>query len=159
MVKSLEKLVEEFAYHVQAQIQEIVGGDAKIGNRHAKKAIAAFLQLRSSGDAGRDALAVLFSHPRMDVRVTAAAFLLRHRTAEAKAILEEAAKGKGLIPFEASEALKRWEEGTWALDPAEDSAGQPEAPSPAPPSKRSRLRTERTATDRRRGSKRDKPGT
>jgi hypothetical protein len=158
MVKSFEKLVEEFAYHVQAQTEQIFGGDAKIGNKHAKKAIAAFLQLRSCGDAGRDALAVLFTHSRMDVRVAAAALLLRHRTAEAKAVLEEAAKGKGLVPFEASEALKRWEDGTWALDPAEDEAKQPEAARPAPSSKRSRPRTEHAATDRRRGSKRDKPG-
>nr|WP_160174483.1 hypothetical protein [Archangium violaceum] len=48
--------------------------------------------------------------------MSADALLLRHRTAEAKAVLEEAAKGKGLVPFEASEALKRWEEGTWSLD-------------------------------------------
>ena len=157
MVRSLEKLVEEFAYHVQAQTREIFGGAAKIGNKHAKKAVAVFLELRSRGDAGRDALAVLFTHPSMDVRTAAAAFLLRHRTTEAKAVLEEAARGKGLIPFEASEALKRWEEGTWALDPAEDAAGQPEARRPAPPSKRSRPRTQRAATDIRRGSKRDKP--
>jgi hypothetical protein len=53
----------------------------------------------------------------MDVRVTAAAFLLRYRTAEAKAVLEEAAKGEEMVPFEAQQALLRWEEGTWALDP------------------------------------------
>ncbi len=47
----------------------------------------------------------------------AATYLLRYRTAEAKAILEEAAKGQGLVAFEAGEALKRWEEGVWALDP------------------------------------------
>ena len=158
MVKSFEKLVEEFTCHVQAQTEQIVAGDAKIGNKHAKKAIAAFMQLRASGDAGRDALALLFTHPRMDVRVSAAALLLRHRTAEAKAVLEEAAKGKGLVPFEASEALKRWEDGTWALDPAEDDTGQPEAARPAPPFKRSRPRTERITPDRWRGSKRDKPG-
>jgi len=54
----------------------------------------------------------------MDVRVSAAAFLLRHRTEESKAVLEEAARGTGMVPFEAQQALKRWEEGTWALDPA-----------------------------------------
>jgi hypothetical protein len=94
----------------------------------------------------------------MDVRVSAAALLLRYRTAEAKAVLEEAAKGKGLVPFEASQALKRWEEGTWALDPAGDEAGPSEAAHPAPSSKRSRPRTERAAPDKRRGSKRDKRG-
>jgi hypothetical protein len=50
----------------------------------------------------------------MDVRVAAAAFLLRHRTEEAKAVLEEAAKGKGMVPFEAQQSLKRWEEGRHA---------------------------------------------
>ena len=158
MVMDLESIVREFAQHVQAQTEATWRGDAKTANKHAKKVIAAFMKLRTIGDAGRDALAVLFSHARMDVRVMAAVYLLRHRTAEAKAVLEEAAKGQGLVPFGASEALKRWEEGTWALDPAEDAAGQPEAPRPAPPSRRSRSRTERAATDRQRGSKRDKPG-
>jgi Domain of unknown function (DUF2019) len=157
MVRKFEKLVEAFAYHVQAQNEEIFKGDARTGNKHAKKALAAFMQLRSHGDAGRDALAGLFSHPRMDVRVMAAVFLLRHRTVEAKAILKEAAKGQGLVPFGASEALKRWEEGTWALDPADDEAGQPEEPRLAPATRRSQPRTERAATDRRRGSKQDKP--
>ncbi|MCP3137437.1 DUF2019 domain-containing protein [Pyxidicoccus xibeiensis] len=74
-------------------------------------------KLLAHGNAGRNALLVLLKHERMDVRVMAAAHLLRYRTAEAKAVLEEAAKGKGLVPFEAGQALKRWEEGTWALDP------------------------------------------
>ena len=155
---SLEKLVEDFARHVEAQTAAIWRGDAKTGNNHADRYLAAFDKLCAHGDAGRDALAALFVHPNMDVRTTAAAFLLRYRTAEAKAILEEAAKGEGLVAFASAQALKRWEEGTWALDPAEDDAGQPEAPSPAPPSKRSRPRSGRAATDRQRGSKRDKPG-
>jgi hypothetical protein len=116
-VTKLEKLVEEFAQNVAAQTEAIFRGDAKTGNKHADRYIAAFKKLRAHGNAGRDALAMLFMHPNMDVRTTAAAFLLRYRTAEAKAILEEAAKGKGLVAFESAEALKRWEEGAWALDP------------------------------------------
>jgi uncharacterized protein DUF2019 len=150
MVAEFDKLVEAFAYHVEAQTWEIFNGDAKTGNKHAKKAIAAFDKLCAHGDAGRDALAVLFTHPRMDVRTAAAAFLLRHRTAEAKAVLEEAAKGKGLIPFEASEALKRWEEGTWALDPADPVS---------PPVKRARPRAKGKSTQvRGRGLHRGKSG-
>jgi hypothetical protein len=113
----LEELVEQFAENVAAQTDAIWRGDSKTGNKHARKYAAAFDKLRARGDAGRDALAVLLKHPRMDVRVTAAACLLRHRTAEAKAVLEEAAKGEGMVPFEAQQALLRWEEGTWALDP------------------------------------------
>lgn len=47
----------------------------------------------------------------------AATFLLRHRTVEAVAVLQEAASGDGLLPFEARQTLKRWEEGAWQLDP------------------------------------------
>lgn len=113
----LEQLVEQFAQHVQAETEAGARGDAQTANRHVDKYLAVFDELRAQGDAGRDALAVLLKHPRMDIRVTAAVFLLRHRTAEAKSVLEEAAKGKGMVPFEAQQALLRWEEGTWALDP------------------------------------------
>ena len=113
----LEELVEKFALNVAAQTDAIWRGDAKTGNKHAKKYGAAVDKLLAHGNAGRDALLVLLKHERMDVRVMAAAHLLRYRTTEAKAVLEEAAKGQGLVPFEAGQALKRWEEGTWALDP------------------------------------------
>lgn len=113
-----EELVEQFARHVQAETEAGWKGDARAANRHVDEYLAVFDELRARGDTGRDALAVLFKHPRLDVRVAAAAFLLRHRTVEAKAVLEEAAKGEGMVPFEAQQALQRWEEGTWALDPA-----------------------------------------
>ncbi|NTX11017.1 DUF2019 domain-containing protein [Myxococcus sp. CA051A] len=114
---TLETLVEQFALNVAAQTEAIFRGDAKTGNKHARKYGAAVDELLANGNAGRDALLVLLKHERMDVRVMAAAHLLRYRTAAAKAVLEEAAQGKGLVPFEAGQALKRWEEGTWALDP------------------------------------------
>ncbi len=117
MVKSLEELVDELAENVMAQSEAIMRGDAKAGNKHANRYIAALMKLRSAGDAGRDALAVLLKHPRADVRVMAAAFLLRYRTAEAKAVLEAAANGNGLSSIGAMMTLKRWEDGTWNLDP------------------------------------------
>lgn len=110
-------LVEVFAEHVAAQSDAIFRGDAKTGNKHARRYLTAVDKLLALGDTGRDALASLLTHPRMDVRVKAAAYLLRYRTAEAKAVLEEAASSEGLIPFIASEVLKNWEQGTWALDP------------------------------------------
>ena len=116
-MKKLEMFVKEFAQNVAAQAEEIAHGSAAKGNRHAKRYITAFDKLCSYGDAGRDALAVLFTHPRMDVRVMAAAFLLRHRTAEAKAVLEEAARNSGVAALEAQQTLTNWENGIWALDP------------------------------------------
>ncbi len=157
-VEQLEELAKKFAHHTAEQTDAIFRGDASTGNRHAKQRIATFKKLRAHGNAGRDALAMLLTHPRMDVRGMAAVYLLRYRTAEAKAVLREIAKGEGLAAFEASESLKRWEEGTWALDPAEDATGQPEAPRPASPTRSSQPRTKLAGTDKRRGSKRNKPG-
>ena len=82
--------------NVAAQTEAIWRGDSRTGNKHARKYGAAVDKLLAHGDAGRDALLVLLKHERMDVRVMAAAHLLRYRTAEAKAVLEEAAKGQGL---------------------------------------------------------------
>ena len=114
---NFEKLVQQFAENVEAQTAAIWRADARTGNQHADKYIAAFAKLRAHGDEGREALAVLLKHPSVDVRTMAAAYLLRYRTAEAKAVLEEAARGEGMIAFECQYTLKHWADGTWALDP------------------------------------------
>jgi|SRR6218665_541675 len=112
----LESIAEEFALNVAAQTDAIHGGARSGGNKYAKRYTAAFKKLRDHGEAGRDALAQLLVHPRMDVRVNAAVCLLSDRPEQAKPVLEEAAKGEGMIPFVASQALKCWEEGNWSLD-------------------------------------------
>lgn len=117
-MKDLAKLVEEFRTNVTAQTDAIWAGDARTGNKHAKRYIRAFEALRAIGDEGRDALVPLMSKTQpSDVRATAAAFLLRYRHDEARRVLTEIARGEGLISFEAGEALKRWAEGAWQLDP------------------------------------------
>jgi Domain of unknown function (DUF2019) len=113
------KLVDEFAQAVADQTDAVWRGEHREGNKHAKRYLAAFQKLRAIGDAGRDALVPLLNHERMDVRVMAATFLLRHRTTESMSVLRQAAKGPGLVAFEAAEAIKRWNEGAWALDPAD----------------------------------------
>jgi ribosomal protein L34 len=114
---TLEELVREFAENVAAQTDAIFQVGADPEDKHGDRYIAAFEELRARGNKGREALSDLLKHPRVDVRTTAAAFLLRYRTAEARAVLEEVAKGEGLVAFEAQQTLKGWEEGTWALDP------------------------------------------
>jgi len=112
-----EDLVRQFAEAVVAQDACLERGDAKTGNRHAGRQFAAFRKLRAMGDSGREALAALLRDPRPTVRGMAAVFLLRYKTADALAVLRELSKKRGIIGFEASEAIKRWEEGTWQLDP------------------------------------------
>src|SRR5690242_15674870 len=98
---TLEQLVEEFAQNVAAQSDAIFQCDPETGNKHADRYIAAFRELKAHGDLGRDALAVLLKHPYADVRCTAATYLLRYRTTEAKAVLEEVAQRDGLVALEA----------------------------------------------------------
>jgi uncharacterized protein DUF2019 len=113
---NLERIVEDFAQNVAEHTDAIWRGDRTGGRKYTQRYVAAFKKLRAHGDAGRDALATLLTHPRMDVRVKAATYLLSDRPAQARPILEEAAKGEGMIPFLASQTLKYWEEGTWRLD-------------------------------------------
>jgi hypothetical protein len=47
----------------------------------------------------------------------AAVNLLRYQHDRARVVLETEGRGKGLVAFGAMQALKRWDEGTWALDP------------------------------------------
>ena len=115
--EQLQKWVDQFAASVIDQNEAILNGNTRGSNKAANACIAAFKKIREAGDAGRDSLAQLFMHSRPDVRATAAAFLLRHRTTEALAVLQQVAAGQGLVAFGAQQAIKRWEEGTWALDP------------------------------------------
>ena len=118
--QDLSKLVEEFRSAVVAATEAVWAGDAKTGNKHAMRFLRAFEKLRAIGDVGRDALVPLMAKEHSpDVRSMAAAFLLRYRHDEARRVLKEISRGKGLIPFEAGECLKRWAEGAWQLDPPE----------------------------------------
>lgn len=112
---TLDELAADFASNVAAQTEAIWKGDARTGSKHARRYIAGFEKLREHGESGRDALAGLLTHPRMDVRVKAAIYLLSDRPAVARPVLEEASKSEGMSPFEASQALKYWNEGTWTL--------------------------------------------
>ena len=112
----LEELVQEFADCVAAQNQAIEKSDPNLGNKFAKRYISAFEKLRARGNDGREALAVLLTDNRADVRVMAAAYLLRYKTDQARAVLETEAKGKGFVALGAAQALQRWNEGAWALD-------------------------------------------
>jgi len=113
---SNHELVKRFADAVALQTFAIWHGDARTGNRHARRRIAAFERLRERGDEGRDALMVLLQHERPDVRVKAAVYLLRHCTEKSLEVLRAAAAGESMVAFMAQQAIKRWEEGTWALD-------------------------------------------
>ena len=112
----IDTLVSEFAEFVVAQNEAIQRDDPAAATRCAKQRVAVFRKLRTHGNRGRNALAVLLMDLRPGVRVMAAAYLLRHRTDEAIIVLEEEAEGDGLTAFAAAHALSRWYDGTWNYD-------------------------------------------
>jgi hypothetical protein len=116
----IEMLVHEFATLTLAQNEAIARDDPAAATRHARQRVAIFHALRGYGNRGRDALAMLMKDWRPGVRVMAAAYLLRHLTDEAIAVLEAAAEGEGLTAFAAAHALTRWYEGTWNYDPEDE---------------------------------------
>jgi hypothetical protein len=116
--KKIDALIAKFSGSVAAQSEAVKNGDARAGNEHAKAYVAAFNELtRTYGDEGREALVVLLKDERLDVRTTAAAFLMRYAEKRARPVLEAAAKGRGLDAFAAGQTLERWKEGALDLDP------------------------------------------
>ena len=115
--KEIARLVSVFRENVIAQTDRI-WNEGRSGNAFAGKRTRAFHRLRDQyGDAGRDAFAILMTDLRPDVRVMAATYMLRYKHKEAMKVLREAASRESLVGFEAGEAIKRWNEGVWSIDP------------------------------------------
>lgn len=115
-MSQVEMSVVAFAECVLAMKECLRGNNYKKHNKLAKQLEAIWNELRSTGDVGREALAVLLRDRRPDVRAMAAVHLLKYKTLEARRVLEEVSEGDGLAAFGAAEALQRWDEGSWHLD-------------------------------------------
>jgi hypothetical protein len=110
-----KELIQEFATAVVEQDRCIAEGDARSGNRHANRYIAAATELLHRGDQSIDEFATLLSHDKPGVRVMAAAFLLESRTELAVATLRPIAAGRGLPALGAQMTLERYERGDLKL--------------------------------------------
>lgn len=104
----LDSLVA-FVEAQQDQIECIGRGDPKTGNKHARKGIAAARRLLAGGETSIDRFATLLSHPDLNVRASAAAWLLKDRTKEAIEVLRPIAEGQGIAALGAISTLKRYE--------------------------------------------------
>lgn len=111
----LQKLVEEFA-DAAVKADTFTYENGRMARKYSNKEIECWKKIRQLGDEGREALCRLLTDPRHSARIAAACYLLKFRTEQALAVLREAAQHEGLVPFTASECLKRWEEGAWNLD-------------------------------------------
>lgn len=97
--------VSVFADSVMQQTEALRQGDHRTGNKHAKRRMAAFGNIRSLGDTGRDAMLPLLSYSSIKPSITGSTKLtvrdwLRTRT-------YEEAREFGLL------ALEKVSEGVW----------------------------------------------
>src|SRR5262245_54679467 len=114
--KPVSYWVSVFRENVIAQT-DAIWNQGRSGNAYASKRTRAWVKTREHGNAGRDAFAILMTDLRPDVRVMAAAYMLRYRHEEAMQVLRQAASRDSMVGFEAGEAIKRWNEQVWSLDP------------------------------------------
>jgi hypothetical protein len=105
------ELVETFAAEVAAQERCIDRGDSDSGNLHARGYVSAARALLNGGEESIEAFARLLSHPSSSVRVMAAAFLLKTRTAQCLEALRVDAVGSGRAALGAQMALDRYSRG------------------------------------------------
>lgn len=121
MTATIDALVREYANAIVATSEMSLSDPVSKHNVQMNRASRAWKKLVSKyGDEGRDAFCQLLGHPNAVVRVNAAALLLRYRNRAAMSVLmTEAKKGPSLLAFTAQQALQRWEEGDWHLDPLE----------------------------------------
>lgn len=113
---SKDELVNAFAGAAALHFKALLAGDHRKANREAREVFKAFDQLRRFGDQGREALMPLLRHEDKAVACSAAAVLLRYATGEATRVLEDLSRDRGLLGFQAQQALERWREGDWHLD-------------------------------------------
>ena len=116
--KRINYLINIFEYNVIYQHDAIwKEGDSKKGNIAADKYIAAYEEIRKIGDEAREEFSRLLDHDNPIVRIAASAYLLRYCTDRAMKVLKEVSQMGGIVGFEASQAIQRWEDGEWELDP------------------------------------------
>lgn len=111
MRKAPSELVQEYAEAVIKQEECIFQGNVRKGNQFARRYIQIANELLSGGEEVISVFAELLQHPDPNVRVNAAASLLKARTAEAVATLEPLAEIEGLAGLGAKMTLERYRRG------------------------------------------------
>jgi hypothetical protein len=111
----IPQLVESF---INAAIKHQVLSlkDWKTANREAKELQRIFLELKSIGRPGREALLALVKSEKPSVALMASVYSLKYDTKKSMKTLKSLAKEADFIGFQAEQAIKRWEEGTWNIE-------------------------------------------
>lgn len=115
-MKNVEAHIQKFVEYLQMGKEAYANSDIKTSNKYVDKQIKEWDKIRKIGCSAKDAFSVLLYHEDINVRVSAACLLLKHKHEEAKSVLIEASRLECPAAFGAEQCLKRWEEDDWHLD-------------------------------------------
>jgi hypothetical protein len=111
----IKELIDNFA---QAARQHNIFSisDWRKANKEAKKMHSYFLEITSHGQPARVALLELTESEETSVSLMAAVYSLKFNSEKSLMVLKKLEKQPDVIGFQAQQAIKRWEEGSWQLE-------------------------------------------
>lgn len=116
MTAGIQQLVESFREEAAAHSRATLEGDHRAANRAATKVHKLFLRLIATGNEGRLALLTLAETTADDVAVLAATYSLKFNPERSLRVLARLTSDRGVIGFQAGQAIKRWKSGEWHLE-------------------------------------------
>ena len=116
MVENINSLIQSFILSTIAHHDATLNGDWRGANKSARKRHKIFLQIVEAGDTAREALLAQTKNDNIHIALIAAVYSLKYNPEQSLETLHWLADKPGLLGFEAEQAIKRWEEGSWRLE-------------------------------------------
>jgi hypothetical protein len=107
----IDKLVQATKKHQSSSLI-----DWRTANKEANMIHKIFLEVTQGGQIARETLLKLVDSEESDVSLMAAVYSLKYNPEKSLATLRKLAKLPGFTGFQAEQAIKRWEEGSWQLE-------------------------------------------
>ena len=116
--EELSELVLSFAQAAAYHYEATQAGRRRDINRAADTLDSVYRRIKSYGDVGKTALLKLLDSENLAVSSMAAAYCMHFAPQECKRVFERVVKDPGILGLEAKYALKRFEDGSWQIEPA-----------------------------------------
>jgi hypothetical protein len=116
MSEEIEKLIVQFKEASLKHFQATQSGDYKVANKNADRIHKTFLKMRELGTEAREALLQVATQDDGASAAMAATYSLKYAPERSLAVLRRLSSDRGILGFNASQAIKRWQSGEWLLE-------------------------------------------
>lgn len=114
--ETLRSLVEGFCSYAVLATGAVEAGKGNEAAKYDKEINKIWTIIRDEyKDDGVRALSEMLKDKRAEARVIAAVYLMRYNTDECIRVLKAEVGKKGMLSFQAEQAIKTWERGDWEL--------------------------------------------